>query len=135
MAETTSQPKTSGLIKAFQVLAIVTTLALLVQFFLAGLGAFHNFQTGKTDGYSVHETVGYIIAALGIVLIVVGALARLGGRAIAMSAILFVLAGPIQALLAGLGKDHSDVWGALHGLVGALILGLVFSLLRVRESG
>jgi hypothetical protein len=134
MAETTSQPKTSGMITAYRVLAIVTTLVILVQFFLAGLGTFHDFQTGKTNGFSAHEKVGYIIAILGIVMVVVGALARLGGRAIGMAAILFVLAGPVQALLAGAGKNHSDVWGALHAFVGALILGLVFSMLRVGRS-
>jgi Family of unknown function (DUF6220) len=131
MAETTSKPRSSGMIVAYQILAIVTTLVIILQFFLAGLGAFHDFQTGKTDAFSAHEKVGYVIAVLGLVMLVVAALARLGARVIVMGAVMFLLAGPVQALLADAGKHHSDVWGALHALVGSLIVGLVFSMLRV----
>lgn len=134
MAEATPKPTNSGLITAFRVLAIITTLAILIQFFMAGQGAFHDFQTNKHDGYAIHEKLGYVIAILGLVMAVVGALARLGGRAIGMAAVLFVLAAPVQALLAGLGKHHSEI-GALHAFDGALILGLAFSLLSISLRG
>lgn len=135
MAETTSQPKTSGMVTVYQVLAIVTTLVIILQFFLAGLGTFHAVQaSGNTDDFSAHEMVGYLISGLGLLLLVIAALGRLGTRVIVMGGVMFVLAGPVQALLADAGKDHSDVWGALHALVGALIIGLVFSMLRVGRS-
>src|SRR3954453_6254413 len=134
MAETTSKPRSSGIVVAYQILAIITTLVIILQFFLAGLGTFHDFQTGKTDGFEAHEAVGYIIAGLGVLLLVLAAVGRLGTRVIVMGAVMFLLAGPVQALLANAGTEHSDVWGALHALVGALIVGLVFSILRVGRS-
>lgn len=134
MAEPTSEPRSSGIVKAYQILAIITTLVIILQFFLAGLGTFHDFQTGETDGFSAHEKVGYVIAVLGLVLLLLAALGRLGTRVIVMGGVMFVLAGPVQALLANAGTEHSDVWGALHALVGALIIGLVFSILRVGRS-
>ncbi|MDN3357910.1 DUF6220 domain-containing protein [Actinomadura sp. DC4] len=115
----------------YRVLAIVTTLVIVVQFFLAGLGAFHDVRTGETNRFGAHETVGYVIAGLSIVLLVAALLARLGGRAVGMVAFLFVLAGPVQVLLAKAGTDHSEVFGALHGLVGALILGFSGTLIRL----
>jgi hypothetical protein len=132
MAETTSpEPKTSGMTTAYRALAILTTLVIIVQFFLAGLGAFHGVRTGESNRFSAHETVGYIIAGLSIVLFVAAVLARLGGRAVGMVAFLFLLAGPVQVLLAKAGTDHGDFWGALHGLVGALILGFAGTLIRL----
>jgi hypothetical protein len=134
MAETTSQPKTSGMVTVYRVLAIVTTLVIILQFFLAGLGTFHAIQAGNADDFSLHEKVGYVISALGLVMLVIAALARLGTRVIVMGGVMFILAGPVQALLAEAGKDHSDVWGALHGLVGALLIGLVSTMIRVGRS-
>jgi Family of unknown function (DUF6220) len=132
MAETTPpESKTSGLRTAYRVLAILTTLVIIVQFFLAGLGAFHAVRTGESNRFGAHETVGYIIAGLSIVLFVAALLARLGGRALGMVAFLFLLAGPVQVLLAKAGTDHGDFWGALHGLVGALILGFAGTLIRL----
>lgn len=132
MAETTPTPQNnSGLKTAYLVLAILTTLVIIAQFFLAGLGAFHDVRTGDTDRFSAHETVGYIIAGLSIVLFVAALLARLGTRAVGMVAFLFVLAGPVQVLLAKAGTDHSEIWGALHALVGALILGFAGTLIRL----
>src|SRR5690348_10765111 len=113
MAETTSKARSSGIVAVYQIAAIVTTLVIILQFFLAGLGTFHDFQTGKTDGFSAHEAVGYVIAGLGLVMLLLAALGRLGARVIVMGAVMFLLAGPVQALLANAGTEHSDVWGAL----------------------
>ena len=128
MAETTAS---SPMRTAYRIAAILTTLVIIVQFFLAGLGAFHDVRTGETDYFSAHEKLGYVIAALSIVLLVVAALARMGGRAVGMVAFLFVLAGPVQILLADAGTEHSEVWGALHAMVGALILGFCATLIRL----
>jgi predicted membrane channel-forming protein YqfA (hemolysin III family) len=130
MVESTP-PKTSGMTTAYRVLAILTTLVIIAQFFLAGLGAFHDVRTDDANRFSAHETVGYIIVGLSIVLFVAALLARLGGRAVGMVAFLFVLAGPVQVLLAKAGTDHNEIWGALHGLVGALILGFAGTLIRL----
>jgi uncharacterized protein DUF6220 len=136
MAETTSQPqsRTSGLTTVYRVLAIVTTVAIVLQFFLAGFGAFHDYRSGETNDFAAHEKVGYVIAILSLLMIVAAALARLGGRAVGMVTGLFVLAGPVQVLLAHLGTGHSEVWGALHATVGALILGFMFTLLRLHRA-
>jgi hypothetical protein len=132
MAETTPPtPKTSGMTTAYRALAILTTLVIIAQFFLAGLGAFHAIHTGNAKRFSLHETVGYIIVGLSIVLFVAAVLARLGARALGMVAFLILLAGPVQVLLAKAGADHNDFWGALHGLVGALILGFASTLIRL----
>src|SRR4051794_34531998 len=97
MAATTAS---SPMRTAYRLLAILTTLVIIVQFFLAGLGAFHVIRTGETNNFEAHEKLGYVIAALSIVLLIVAALARLGGRAVGMVAFLFILAGPVQVLLA-----------------------------------
>jgi predicted membrane channel-forming protein YqfA (hemolysin III family) len=132
MAETTPpSPKASGMTTAYRALVILTTLVIVAQFFLAGLGAFHDVRTGDANRFSTHETVGYIIAGLSIVLFVAALLARLGARAVGMVAFLFVLAGPVQVLLAKAGTDHNEFWGALHGLLGALILGFAGTLIRL----
>lgn len=132
MAETTPpEPKASGLTTAYRALAILTTLVIIAEFFLAGLGAFHAVRTGEANHFSAHQTVGYIIAGLSVVLFVAALLARLGARAVGMVAFLFLLAGPVQVVLAKAGTDHGDFWGALHGLVGALILGFAGTLIRL----
>lgn len=132
MAETTPpESKTSGMTTAYRALAILTTLVIIAQFFLAGLGAFHALHTRGANRFSPHETVGYVIVGLSVVLFVAALLARLGARALGMVAFLFLLAGPVQVLLAKAGTNHGDFWGALHGLVGALILGFAGTLIRL----
>ena len=126
------QPR-STMVTVFRTVAIVTVVVVVVQFFLAGLGAFDAVHSGvaadDTSAYDPHKMVGYLVALLSLVLLVLAIVARLGGRLIGMTATLLVLAGPIQPLLAGAGADSGAFWGALHALVGALILGLTANLI------
>jgi hypothetical protein len=133
MAETTAaiQPKTSGLTAVYRILTIVTTIVIVVQFFLAGLGTFHDYRTGEVNHFDPHAAVGDAIVVLSLLMLVAALLARLGGRAIGMVALLVVLTGPVQILLADLGKDHGEIWGALHAMNGALILGFTSTLIRL----
>lgn len=121
------------MVRIFRVAAIVTVVVVVVQFFLAGWGAFHAVHAGvaakDTSAYDPHKVVGNVIAVLSLVLLILAIVAKLGRRLIGMAAVLFVLAGPVQPLLAGLGEDSGAFWGALHAFVGAAILGLTSNLI------
>jgi Family of unknown function (DUF6220) len=124
----------NSLTKVYRVLAIVTTLVIILQFFLAGLGAFHDFRTGHRNRFGPHEAVGYTIVILGVLMLVTALAARMGGRAVGIIAFLVILAGPVQVLLAKGGTGHSEIWGALHAFVGALILGFCGTLIRLARK-
>ncbi|HEX6471278.1 MAG TPA: DUF6220 domain-containing protein [Streptosporangiaceae bacterium] len=141
MAQQTSATRhnASGAATAFLAVVIIIAAAVVAEFFLAGWGTFDGVHSGATAGdtsaFDPHKTLGYAIAALGVVSAVLAVPARLGGRVLGMTVALFVLAGPVQALLAHAGEDSGAGWGAVHGLVGALILGLVATLLRIGSAG
>ena len=145
MAERTSSQRdssnakrASGMETVFRTVAIITAIAILTEFFLAGLGVFDGVHSGATAGdtaaFDPHKAVGYLVAGLGAVALIVAAVARLGGRIVGMTAALVLLAGPVQALLAHAGEDDGAAWGALHGLVGALILALAVILVRAEPQ-
>jgi Family of unknown function (DUF6220) len=123
-----------AMVTAFRSTAIVTVVVVAVQFFLAGLGAFDAVHSGAaaqdTSAYDPHKTVGYAIAVLSLLLLILAIVGRLGGQLIGMTATLLILAGPIQPLLAGAGED-AVFWGALHAFVGAAILGLTGNLITI----
>lgn len=134
MAETTSgtaSGTTSGMAMVYRVVVIVTTLAVVVQFFLAGMGAFHDVREHSDSRFSAHETFGYVVAALTLLTLVAALLARMDRQVIGLAAAILILAAPVQILLAKGGTDHNDVWGALHGLVGAGIVASLVNLIRM----
>ena len=97
----------------------VLTLFLLlgaVQIFLAGFGAFNG-------GFDAHRTVGFTMAGVALVVLVLALLGRVGRRDIGLSILLFVLMGLGQSAWAALGQD-SAFFGGLHALEGLAILGL-----------
>lgn len=140
MAETTSSPQrtNSTMVTVFRAIAILTAVIIVVQFFLAGLGAFDGVHSGaaarNTSHYDPHKTVGYVIALLSVLMLLMAVVGRLGGRVIGMAAALLVLAGPIQPLLANAGADSAAIWGAFHAFVGAMIFGLTAALIRAASS-
>jgi hypothetical protein len=93
----------------------------VIQFALAGFGAFSAFQHHR--GFGAHETVGTIIGVFTVLVLIAALIARPSTSAMINAAVLFVLAGPAQPILANIGKDHAWV-GALHALVGIAILAL-----------
>jgi heme/copper-type cytochrome/quinol oxidase subunit 1 len=113
-------------------------LAGVTQIFLAGLGAFRlQDQAGAGDSaFAPHRALGFSMGAIALVILVLAVIARPGARAIAGSAVLVLLTGLMQSLLAGFAEDHV-VFGALHALDGLLILSIAAYLYywsRRRES-
>lgn len=87
-------------------------VAALVQFFLAGLGAF-----GATS-YDAHQGVGSLLTLVAIVLVILAAVGR--REALPASAALLVLMLVQTAL--GVAGDDVGVLGGLHPVNGLLIL-------------
>lgn len=106
--------------KIFRIFAMVIGTAVVVQFGLAGYGAFAH----RDGGFDAHETLGSVIGGLTLLLLIVAVIARPGRTPLIGAIVLFVLAGPVQPLLASLGKDHGAWWGALHAIVGIAILAM-----------
>jgi hypothetical protein len=96
-----------------------------VQIFLAGLGAFRidNLGVPGESAFAPHRAVGFAMAGVALVILVLALMARPGVRAVIASALLFVLAVLVQSLLAGL-ADSSVWFGGLHALDGLAILGI-----------
>ncbi len=117
---------TSG--QAMRYLAMAGGTLTVVQFALAGFGAFSAFQHHR--GFGAHETVGTIIGIVTLLVLIAALIARPSRAAMILALTLFVLAGPVQPILADVGKHHAWV-GALHALVGIAILAL-FGRLSVR---
>lgn len=101
----------------FRVLAVLTLATIAVQFVLAGLGAFGG-------GFDPHRTLGYVVGALAVLLLVVVLIARPSAPAIWMSALLVVLTVVVQPVLAQLGGDGDSWFGAMHALNALAVLGI-----------
>ena len=115
-------------------------LAGVAQVFLAGLGAFRLQDQGLAaagdSAFAPHRALGFSMAGIALVILVLAVIARPGARAIAGSAALVLLTSLMQSLLAGFAEDHV-VFGALHALDGLLILSIAAYLdfwSRRRES-
>jgi hypothetical protein len=87
-----------------------------VQIFLAGFGTFHG-------GFAAHRGLGFGMAGLAVIILVLALVARVGTRDVVLAVVLVLLAGAGQSLLAGLGEDGA-FWGGLHALDGLAILGI-----------
>ena len=107
--------------KIMRILAMATGTLIVVQFALAGFGAFGSVHANKTKDWSPHETLGTIIGAFALLVMVAAIVSRPTRQALVASIVMFVLAGPIQPFLADLGKDHGPWWGAVHALCGVAI--------------
>jgi len=102
-------------------------LAGVTQIFLAGLGAFRledqGLEAAGDTAFGPHMALGFAMAGIALLILILAVIARPGARAIAGSFVLVLLTSLVQSLLAGLGEDHA-VYGALHALDGLLILGI-----------
>ena len=107
--------------KIMRILAMATGTLIVVQFALAGFGAFGSVHANKTKDWSAHETLGTVIGIFTLLVMLSAIVSRPTRQALIASIVMFVLAGPIQPLLAGLGKDHGAWWGAVHALSGLAI--------------
>lgn len=107
--------------KIMRILAMATGTLAVVQFALAGFGAFGSLDHERNWG--AHETLGNIIGGFALLTMIAAIVARPGRLPLIASITLFVVAGPIQPLLAAAGKDHAWV-GALHALGGIAVLAM-----------
>ena len=115
-------------------------LAGVAQIFLAGLGVFRLQDQGLAaagdSAFAPHRALGFGMAGIALLILVLAVIARPGARAVVGSAVLVLLTSLMQSLLAGFAEDHA-VYGALHALDGLLILGIAAYLYfwsRRRES-
>jgi hypothetical protein len=102
---------------AQRLVASLTALLVVSQFFLAGAGAF-----GATS-FDAHRTVGSVAALAGLLGLLLAALNRRHVRHSAAVAGLLIL----QSILGTLGGDEPWV-GALHGLNAIAVMGAAGSL-------
>jgi hypothetical protein len=103
-----------GATAAYRWLTIVFFVGVVVQFFLAGYGAFGS-------GFGGHETLGRILQGIAVLLLVLVLIARPTRIVFVPYLVLFVLAAVLQPILADPGNG---VVGGLHGLDAVLIFGL-----------
>jgi hypothetical protein len=109
-------------------LLLLFVVAGVVQIFLAGLGVFHLHAYGLDDpagdsALDPHRTLGFAMAGIAVLILVLALVARPGGRQVVLAVLLVLQTAVLQSLLAGLGDD-SPVWGGLHALDGVLAIGV-----------
>ena len=114
---TTLSGARNGADAAFGVLAIITVALAAIQIGLAGLGAFGG-------DFGPHMTLGYGIALLSILLLIAALIARPNRGVVVRAIVLFLLAVPLQPVLATIGESGSTWIGALHALNGVAITAL-----------
>ncbi len=129
-----------GAFRGYQWVLLTFLLLGVVQIFLAGLGVFslHGQDVGAPGetAFNPHRSLGFTLAGVAVVILVLALAARPGARAIILSAVLVLLTSLMQSLLAGLADNHA-IYGGLHALDGLLILGIAGYLYvwsRRRES-
>jgi hypothetical protein len=83
-------------------------LAGVAQIFLAGLDAFSLQDQGLAaagdSAFAPHRALGFSMAGIALLILVLAVIARPGARAVAGPAVLVVLTSLMQSLLAGLGR-------------------------------
>lgn len=123
--------------KAFVVTSALVLAAVLVQFYLAGVGAFSRPAT--TDAWAAHRTGAMAVLAAALINTAVAALARAGGRLVALAALpvaLVVLQVVLIVVGDALGGTDDERGGlplyvaALHALNALAVLGTAIGVLR-----
>jgi hypothetical protein len=138
---TPDQAAMSGVRRAartgYRWMLLVFLVAVAVQIFLAGLGVF-SFGNGDRSGgdhaFSAHQGLGFTLAGVSILILVLAIAARTGRLALWLAGALVVQTCLLQSLLDGLAGDTA-VFGGLHALDGLLIAasaGVQYALARRR---
>ena len=138
---TPDQAATSGVRRAartgYRWLLLVFLLAVAVQIFLAGLGVFsfgNGDRAGGDHAFSAHQGLGFALAGVSILILVLAIAVRAGRLALWLAGALVVQTCLLQSLLDGLAGDTA-VFGGLHALDGLLIAasaGVQYALARRR---
>jgi hypothetical protein len=117
-------PKQKGfMLKVYRWGLLVFLAAGVVQIFLAGLGAFSVLHGAGDPALDPHRMLGFVMAGMAIVILILTLIARSGTRAIVGGVLLVFMTSFLQSLLAGLADDHV-IFGALHATDGLLILAI-----------
>ena len=111
--------------KVFAYLAALLVLAVIVQFFLAGLGVWGIDQRklDKATSLDPHRAVADLIALIALLMFIAALVSRTSKPRIWVSITIAILAAAVQSLLAA-GGEHQHWVGGLHVLDGLVILGL-----------
>jgi hypothetical protein len=116
-----------GAFTGYRWLLLTFLLLGIVQVFLAGLGVFdldgQPLGTESETAFDPHRTLGYLLAPIALLVVVLCLVARPGRREIVLSVALLLLVGVAQSALAAVGED-TPLFGGLHALDGMLILGI-----------
>lgn len=104
-------------------LVLAFLLAGCVQIFLAGLGVFSFGDHDVAGGFDAHQTLGFTMAGVAVIMLVLAVIARPGVLAVVLSGVLVVQTTLLQSLLAGL-ADNAAFYGGLHALDGILVLAI-----------
>ena len=123
--------------KVFAALATLLMLAVVLQFLLAGSGAFNTAP--KDESFQPHRALGYGILLFAVLLTLIAALARMPGRLIGMAGLVAGLAlvqGVIRAIASAFGETNDSTSTAgelifgLHAVNGLIIMAVVGMILR-----
>jgi hypothetical protein len=122
--------------RLFTGLAVILLLAVVLQFFLAGSGA---FDPGPNDeSFGPHRALGYLTLPLALVTVLVGALARIPGRILGPTLLVVGLA-LLQPVLAAFAAGISDggtattagkVLSGLHAVNGLIVVAVTGNVVR-----
>lgn len=127
--------------KTFTALTALLMVTVVVQFFLAGGGAFD--PAPPDESFGLHRTLGYVIVLGAVVLALVGALARLPGRLIGMAGLVvgLTLLQPVIAGIAGaVGESDGSTTSAgelvfgLHAVNALIIMGVLGTIIRASRE-
>lgn len=117
--------------KAFSALAILLMSVVVAEFFFAASGAFSTGPGG--EAYRPHHVLGYVIFLLPVVMMIIGAAARLPRRLIGMAALVAGLTG-VQVVIAKLARALGDPAGplifGLHAVNGIVMVAVVAMIVR-----
>jgi hypothetical protein len=120
----TPQTKSAGvMLKIYRWGLLLFLAAGVVQIFLAGLGAFRLLHGAGDPALDPHRMLGFVMAGMAIVILILTLIARARGRAIVGAVLLVFMTSFLQSLLAGLADNHV-LFGALHATDGLLILAI-----------
>jgi len=112
-------------------LAHLFAALIVVQFFLAGLGAFTTIHNKKFDdnNFGPHAILGTLMVLIALVILIAALVGRWSPRATQLSGGLVVLM-VLQLVLAGIGSSDAPVVGGLHAANALFITAIAYLLVR-----
>jgi Family of unknown function (DUF6220) len=117
--------------KVYGGLAHLFAALIVVQFFLAGLGAFETVHNKKfsDNNFGPHGALGTLLVVVALVLLVIALVGRWSPIATKLSAALFGLM-VIQFILGVSGAGTSPILGGLHAVNALLIAAVTYLLIN-----